>query len=1038
MESPGIRVTTTTFGRPAFLELSRLIAELQGGDALEPVTVVVSGHAHSASIRRELARTSPNGIAAVDLVTLPQLASRIAATHLARGDGNSPRPASQAVATAYTRKVLADAPGDFAPIAAHPATAEALARSQSELRDVNDAQLDALAGANPRAAEVVRVHRATAELMQGDWYDASSAVIAATAALELGSQSARPRNAILFLPEPLRANAVALIQALAAGAPLELIVAFSGDEYADKQLATSLESLGVQLESETEIQLPAETSIVTTSDADDEVRVAIRAVVDALRAGVPARRIAVNFTASEPYARLFAEHLRAAGIEFNGPSGRSVRELAAARFLLGFMSLDPDRLRRDELFGLLSTAAVHQADGEFAPLRRWRHLARKIYLNGSAEDWTLRLNESAADDRARAAAPAGADYLNDRAKLAESLAEFVGQLAGRLRALQAATSWGELVDGYLSVLYDYLRPTDMPQEDRAALASLRETLAELKILDDLAVPASSQEMFELLDLATERRQIRVGSAGTGVRLLDIRQAVGCDADVVVICGCVEGQLPRRPGVDPLLTAIDRELLHSHGAEIRIPRDSVPRQHRDLLAAVAAAGSKLLMTMPRGDLRRTSRHVPSRWLLDVAAKLQQVDSLQPKEFDAIDNNAAIRHVQSFGSGLAALADPATPQEYRLRLVESEHPRDSQDALLARNADLVAARRSRDFTRFDGNLIGVQLPDLAADVLSATRLEGFITCPHAFFMHQLLGLDPIEEEDDDEISALDRGSLVHEVFDRFFGEHLDMDFGYEWTEADFARLIEIYNEECESYERDGRTGHPLAWKSKRRQLELQLVEFLAHDQQYRLMNGLAPRQTELKFGISGAEMDALKLALPNGREIQMRGAIDRVDLTTDGAISISDYKTGQQKYYDMITEEDPLGQNEKLQLPIYAFAALAAAEQGLIPGAAAGGSVKAGYWFFGVDAGARTEVALTKETNEQALAVIGQIIDLMTSGVFPQRTPVVFPNGGSSCDFCAPHGRGADEVAETWERIKDDPALAAYIELTGLGDEEGDQE
>ncbi len=1038
MPSGSIQLSQTTFGRPAFVELSRVIAEMQAGDSLEPVTVVVPSHTHSASIRRELARTASNGIAAVELVTLPQLASRIASTHLARGGGSSPRSAGQAVATAYTRKVLSDAPGVFAPIAAHPATAEALARAQAELRDVGEAQLDVLAEANPRAAEVVRVHRATAELMQDKWYDASSAVIAATAALEPGSQSSSPGNVIVFLPEPLRSNDVALIGALAAKARVELIVAFSGDDYADKQLATSLESLGVQLETGVEIQLPAETSIVTTSDADDEVRVAIRTVVDALRGGVPARRIAIIFSASDPYARLFAEQLRAADIDFNGPSGRSVRELAAARFLLGFMRLDPDRLRRDELFGLLSTAAVHQADGELAPLRRWRHLARKIFLNGSAEHWASRLAESAAEDRERAEGPSGVDYLHERAQLANSLAEFVEKLAERLRALQAATSWSELVDGYLSVLYDYLRTGDMPQEDRAALASLRELLSELKILDELAVPASAQEMFELLDLATERRQIRVGSAGTGVRLLDIRQAVGCDADVVVICGCVEGQLPRRPGVDPLLTSIDRELLHSHGAEIRIPRDSVPHQHRDMHAAVAASGSKLLMTMPRGDLRRTSHHVPSRWLLDVAAMLQNVDSLQPKEFEAIENSDAIRHVQSFGSGLAALADPATEQEYSLRLAESVNPQDSQDAILARNADLVAARRSRDFTRFDGNLTGVQLPDLAADVLSATRLEGFITCPHAFFMHQLLGLDPIQEEDDEEISALDRGSLVHEVFDRFFSEHLDMDFGYEWAEADFARLVEIYNEECENYERDGRTGHPLAWNSKRRQLVLQLVEFLAHDQQYRLLNGLAPRQTELKFGISGAEMDALKLALPNGREIQMRGAIDRVDLTRDGAISISDYKTGKQKYYEMITEEDPLGQNEKLQLPIYAFAALAAAEQGLIPGAAAGGAVKAGYWFFGVDAGARTEVALTKETNEQALAVIGQIIDLMTSGVFPQRTPMVFPNGGSSCDFCAPHGRGADEVAETWERIKDDPALAAYIELTGLGDEAEVQE
>ena len=1038
MPSATVNVTQTRFGRPAFSELSKLVAEMQNGDALEAVTVVVPSHAHSASIRRELARTSENGIAAVELVTLPQLAARIAATHLAREGSSSPRPADQSVTTAFTRKVLADAPGAFEPIAAHPATAEALARARAELRDVSDEQLDALAGANPRAAEVVRVHRATSDSMGGDWYDASSSITAATAALEQGSQSARPRNVVLFLPEVLRANSTAFVQTLASDGRVEAVIAPSGDEYADKQLAESLAPLGVELGSGSDLELPAETAIVTTSDADDEVRVAVRAVIDALRNGVPARRIAVIFAASDPYARLLAEQLRAAEIDFNGPSGRSVREHAAARFLLGFVRLDPERLRRDELFGLLSTASVHQANDDFVPLRRWRHLARKIFLNGSAEQWVLRLAESAEEDRTRAKEADKPDYLVARAQLAESLSEFVAQLAARLRVLQSATSWHELVEGYHGVLYDYLRPGDMPAEDRAALAVLKELLDDLKILEDLAVPATPHGILEVMDLATERRQIRIGSSGTGVRVLDIRQAVGCDSDVVVICGCVEGQLPRRPGVDPLLTAIDRDLLHSLGAEIRLPRDSVPHQHRDFLAAVAAAGSKLLLTMPRGDLRRTSRHVPSRWLLDVAAKLQKVESLQPREFEALENSEEIHHVQSFGSGLAGVADPATSQEYRLRHAESVNPLESGDAVLARNAHLVVTRRSRSFTRFDGNLSGVQIPDLAAEVFSATRLEGFITCPHAFFMQQLLGVEPIEEDDDERITPLDRGLIAHEVFERFFGEHLDIDFGHEWAFDDIVRLVEICGEVCERYEREGRTGHPLAWKSGRRQLERELQEFLAHDKKYRDANGLAPRQTELKFGISGAEMDALELELPNGRTIQMRGAIDRVDLTKEGAISISDYKTGKRDPYKSITEEDPLAGNTKLQLPIYAFAARAAAEQGLIPGADPGAPVSAGYWFVGDEAGERTEVALTPETNDRTLGVTAVIIDLITSGVFPQRTPTIYPNGGSSCAYCAPQGRGADEVAETWERIKDDPALTGFRVLAGLVDAVEDEE
>ena len=63
---------------------------------------------------------------------------------------------------------------------------------------------------------------------------------------------------------------------------------------------------------------PTARVVVTASDGDEEVRAAVRAVVDAVRAGTRLDRIAVLHAAPEPYARLAHEQLHAAGIATNG------------------------------------------------------------------------------------------------------------------------------------------------------------------------------------------------------------------------------------------------------------------------------------------------------------------------------------------------------------------------------------------------------------------------------------------------------------------------------------------------------------------------------------------------------------------------------------------------------------------------------------------------------------------------------------------------------------------------------------------------
>ena len=50
------------------------------------------------------------------------------------------------------------------------------------------------------------------------------------------------------------------------------------------------------------------------------------------------------------------------------------------------------------------------------------------------------------------------------------------------------------------------------------------------------------------------------------------------------------------------------------------------------------------------------------------------------------------------------------------------------------------------------------------MSATSLEEYATCPFRFFMHHVLGLEPVDEPEEPlELSPLDRGRLYHAVLE-----------------------------------------------------------------------------------------------------------------------------------------------------------------------------------------------------------------------------------------------------------------------------------
>jgi ATP-dependent helicase/nuclease subunit B len=383
------------------------------------------------------------------------------------------------------------------------------------------------------------------------------------------------------------------------------------------------------------------------------------------------------------------------------------------------------------------------------------------------------------------------------------------------------------------------------------------------------------------------------------------------------------------------------------------------------------------------------------------------------------------------GLVHASFPPTRHELDVRAALADDPRIAAVPEVARSLELTRARRSSAFTRFDGNLarFGAQLEArteaATGTIMSATRLEQWAKCPHAFFTRYVLRVEPVERpEEIVQLSPIDRGNVVHETLDRFLGELVGVaGVGRPWTDEHRARLHDILRDGFADVEARGAAGRRLLWDRSCRQLHAQLDLFLDVDGEYRIDHDADTIATELAFGRAGAAHDAVEISCSDGRTVRMSGSIDRVDRFADGRLAVIDYKSGSPTPYLKLSSADPLLKGQLLQLPIYAHAAHA------LVGGTGDGPIRASYWFVlrdpkherGYTVDGPIEAAL-----DRALRII---VDGIERGVFIARPPAPGWHMWVECPYCDPDGLGTTDTHRAWRRKQRAPELADYCELVG---------
>jgi hypothetical protein len=438
-----------------------------------------------------------------------------------------------------------------------------------------------------------------------------------------------------------------------------------------------------------------------------------------------------------------------------------------------------------------------------------------------------------------------------------------------------------------------------------------------------------------------------------------------------------------------------------------------------------------MIHPRGDLRRSVERAPSRWLLDAVAARADADA-DRVSWDLPPAAEWLEMVPSFAARVREPRFPATRQEYGLRALAGSaagrlpaHAFVATDAVLRRGTAVIHERATGRFGRWSGRLgphaAGLVAKSLAGRVTSATALEQWLRCPHAFLMRHVLRVSPIENPEELlVISPLERGSLVHDVLERWLCELLEGELPSPtepWPSAVRERLRAIARQACDDAQTRGVTGHPLLWRRDRRRLLAELDDFVTADDDRRRASQLTPAGSELPFGVPGAA-DPVVIELDDGRVVRLRGRIDRVDRAADGTVVVADYKTGGTNDYRALSQDAPLADGTLLQLPVYGLAARAAGDP---PPA-----VHTEYWFVSSRGQwQRIGYLLTDDVVTTLRDTLRVVADGLESGLFPMRPPEPRWRPWIACEYCEPDGLGTAERYREWERIRQDTALRAYL-------------
>ena len=856
---------------------------------------------------------------------------------------------------------------------------------------------------------------------------------------------------IYYLPRRLSTGDLQLANALLERSSCDVILGLAGDEEADEPVHDLLGRLTDQ-----DVPTPATVSpfqqlaedgslsIVAAPDPEEEVRIVVRSIV---ADDLPFHRTAVMYRQDNPHASLLRQALDIAGVPYSGMERRTLANTPSGLLLLGLVDMASSLggegiIERERFIEWITSTPIrnmvvsdeHGASSQLVPASQWARLSRQARAGGSPDLWESRLQAHISQEEAHSEELFGEitnRVLGERLRATE-LGQFVRDLSRSLGDLaDTGSTWRSASAKLRHMLtsYRWAVREESPEDRRR----IDEFLDSLEGLDAWDTPFDAQELRQVVREGLQSPVSDRGRpVGSGVYLGPPAGMAGADYARVYVVGMVEKQFPPRAATSPWLGA----------SSTRAQREMALERY-DFLSAMASAGSAVL-SWPAATAERVASY-PSRWLIEAANILHKsVGADERLTYETVTQDTGekpwLTFVASREAGLRQVAGsyvkPADASEYNLSHMIGLPPEDvERHPAIAGDTRMVAALHANEvrvgalLSEWDG-LVGAESPRLenvgtADRPISPSALETLANCPYRYFLGRALGISAPAEDDDGELSNMDRGLLVHKILERFVEEECT-------TEEE---LISIAEEEFDSAEARGATGYHLLWEIEKDEIRKGLRQFLAAESEW-LGGRPESSDAEVNFGEDPEEY-GVSIEIEDLGEVHFRGKIDRVDVLGD-EVRVRDFKTGKpDSYREKRGDGEPdrsVSNGRALQLPVYLEAA-----QVMYPGK----SVSASYCFPLDDKYVHDVGTYTEEDRERFRESLGLIMGMIRQGVFP-ATPEQGDGDewGGNCNYCDFKQLCPARKRQIWERKgRTDPRVVPFNRLgnrASMADDEDDDD
>lgn len=676
----------------------------------------------------------------------------------------------------------------------------------------------------------------------------------------------------------------------------------------------------------------------------DEIEIISRDIIRLVRdEGYRFKDIAVVCRELEGYEKVITAILREYGIPYFLDKKRSVSGNPLVVFINSVFDIFARNWSYESVFRYLKTGLTG-VDKESIDL-----IENYVLANGirgkqwtSEEFWNYRINYGNESDELTQYETAILNRINETKDfIAAPLNKLQNSLKGNNDVRSMCTSLYEfLVDsGALERIEEWTNEfreqgqVELSNEYDQIVDIVMETLNSLvEVLGDDKL--SLDKLTKVLSVGFQNREMGLIPVSLDeVMIGDIARIRSQGVKALYIIGVNEGIFPRVSKEEGILTDRDRGILKEKGMELAPDTKMQAFEEQFLVyTTLTTPCNYLVLTYPMSDIEGKSKSPSSiiSKMKKLFPKLDEISELSMLRDPAAKVEQIAAPEPTFNQLITALR-----KDYEGETVEKDIWSEVYSWYDSKEEWRMKASRifkGLEYSNIVEQVNAEKVRDLYGRPLSfsVSRIEQYAQCPFAYFVKYGL---KAKDRKVYEFSSPDFGSFIHEILDKY-SDVIKLE-GMQWKD-----VTKEWNKETISHLVD-------------RQLQIQNNSILNSSARYKYVTDKLKRiitrsvnimtehvkrsafetlANELAFG-KGQDLPPIKLSLPSGEEIQLRGIIDRVDsMELDGEtyFKVVDYKTGNKSfslsevYYGL-----------QLQLLVYLDALLSNAETYIhkqaIPGA-----------------------------------------------------------------------------------------------------------